>query len=529
MKTTVLVMLFTVCISSLVFAQSSYNSINLNCDKIEEINTSPPASLSEFLRGVKIAVYNDSENPSFSQAMEQYLKDLGFNQVYGLPIDEFIMEKSISNYGSLCDITRVDLEYKFDGGYLYGFELIFESFCSDFKDDFGKYTYPRFLMYSNKKFSAGNSFKTNFYNALISCYNKRKGEYNPYFKIKSPQKITCWNESSLKQYFSTKKNVTIEGVYEKTTGSPKFKVALKQINGTYYLIYLSGSSRSDIWSEGEIKAILEPSATGNLYKAYWIMPGKGIKEDFYISFENGIMNVFDNKKNKDVYLKMFPTASSNISPNSGNLPSNLISTGTGFAISSKGYIVTNYHVIEDASSIKIRGINNNFSSSYSATVIASDKNSDLAILKINDSKFTSLGTIPYTISTKTSDVGSSVYVLGYPLLSTMGQEVKVTNGIISSKSGYSGDISSYQISAPIQPGNSGGPLLDTKGNIVGIINAKHKLAENASYAIKSNYLLNLIESLDQPPALQSINSLNGKSFTEQLKVVKNYTYIIEIY
>ena len=111
----------------------------------------------------------------------------------------------------------------------------------------------------------------------------------------------------------------------------------------------------------------------------------------------------------------------------------------------------------------------------------------------------------------------------------MGQEVKVTNGIVSSKSGYSGDISSYQISAPIQPGNSGGPLLDSKGNIIGIINAKHKLAENASYAIKSNYLLNLIESLDQPPVLQSINSLNGKSFTEQLKVVKNFTYIIEIY
>jgi S1-C subfamily serine protease len=69
-------------------------------------------------------------------------------------------------------------------------------------------------------------------------------------------------------------------------------------------------------------------------------------------------------------------------------------------------------------------------------------------------------------------VGSNVFALGYPMaLSLMGEEVKFTDGKISSKTGFQGDITTYQISVPIQPGNSGGPLFDYDGNIVGITNA----------------------------------------------------------
>ena len=69
------------------------------------------------------------------------------------------------------------------------------------------------------------------------------------------------------------------------------------------------------------------------------------------------------------------------------------------------------------------------------------------------------------MNTTTSEVGEEVFVLGYPLTATMGDEIKLTTGVISSKSGFQGDISQYQISAPVQPGNSGGPLFDSKGNI----------------------------------------------------------------
>ena len=106
--------------------------------------------------------------------------------------------------------------------------------------------------------------------------------------------------------------------------------------------------------------------------------------------------------------------------------------------------------------------------------------------------------------------------------------MELTNGIISSKTGFQGDVTSYQLSAPVQPGNSGGPLFDDKGNIVGVINAKHLDTENVTYAVKSTYLLNLIEILPLPPKLQPINNLGGKTLSEQVKLVKNYTYIIEV-
>lgn len=203
------------------------------------------------------------------------------------------------------------------------------------------------------------------------------------------------------------------------------------------------------------------------------------------------------------------------------------SSGTGFALSTDGYILTNHHVVNNASNINIRGINGDFSKRYKAKLIVEDKNNDIAIIKIDDIGFISTGNIPYVISTKSSDVGTSIFCLGYPLRSTMGDEVKLTNGIISSKSGFQGDITTYQISAPVQPGNSGGPLFNNQGNLIGIINAKHTGAENVSYGVKSSYLNNLIELLASPPKLQKVNLLTGKSLTQQVELVKKFVYIIE--
>ena len=110
----------------------------------------------------------------------------------------------------------------------------------------------------------------------------------------------------------------------------------------------------------------------------------------------------------------------------------------------------------------------------------------------------------------------------------MGDEIKLTDGIISAKSGFKGDITLYQISAAAQPGNSGGPLFDKSGNIIGIVNAKHIEAENATYTVKSTYLLNLIESLPTTPSLQKVNRLNDKILPDQIKIIKNFVYLIEV-
>jgi S1-C subfamily serine protease len=108
----------------------------------------------------------------------------------------------------------------------------------------------------------------------------------------------------------------------------------------------------------------------------------------------------------------------------------------------------------------------------------------------------------------------------------MGMDIKLTNGIISSKTGYDGNIAQYQISAPVQPGNSGGPLFDKNGNIIGIVQAKHTQAENAGYAIKASYIRNLIELLPIEIKLPQTSQLKGKSIPMQVELASKYVCLI---
>ena len=198
-------------------------------------------------------------------------------------------------------------------------------------------------------------------------------------------------------------------------------------------------------------------------------------------------------------------------------------TGSGFALQ-EGYVVTNYHVVDGAKNITIQGTKDIFSESVDAQIVATDKDNDLALLKIKgNSPEISL---PYSIKTFTSDVGEDIWVLGYPLTSTMGDEIKLTTGVISSRSGYEGSVSMYQLSAPAQPGNSGGPVFDKEGNLIGIVCSKHREAENATYAIKTYCLRNLVESSINHDILPHTNTMSGKDLPEKVKDVKKYVYYI---
>lgn len=204
------------------------------------------------------------------------------------------------------------------------------------------------------------------------------------------------------------------------------------------------------------------------------------------------------------------------------------SSGTGFFLSNNGYIITNYHVIEDAenNNIKVTGISGDYNNSYTVKVAVSDKQNDITILKIEDNSFIPIKSIPYTFKFDTSSIGEDCFVLGYPLISSMGKDIKLTSGIISSKTGYDGNVSQYQISAPIQPGNSGGPLFDKNGNIIGIIQAKHSFAENAGYAIKASYIRNLIDLLPTSITLPQYNLLKGKTLPQQVELASKAVCII---
>ena len=206
-------------------------------------------------------------------------------------------------------------------------------------------------------------------------------------------------------------------------------------------------------------------------------------------------------------------------------------SATCFAISNKGYFVTNYHVIANAKTIMIRGINGNYNKSHRANIVNFDKNNDLAILKISPDSIKILGSIPFSINSKISNIGESVYVLGYPLRATMGDEIKLTNGIISSKTGFQGDVSCYQVSAPVQSGNSGAPIFNTKGELIGIISGKHLEAENVSYGIKSSYLLSLIDVLPEKIEFKKSQepTFQGYSLSKQAEIMKRFIYIVEVF
>lgn len=218
----------------------------------------------------------------------------------------------------------------------------------------------------------------------------------------------------------------------------------------------------------------------------------------------------------------------NISTNANEWKGN----GSGFFINEKGYIATNYHVVEEANAIQVEYFQKGVKNIFSAKVIVTDKQNDLAIIQVDDPKFKTLPTIPYVFSSTIKDVGSEVFALGYPMAQVMGDEIKFTDGKISSKTGIEGDITVYQISVPIQPGNSGGPLFDNKGNLVGItssgLNKEYFNSENVNYAIKTTYLKNLIDVMPENIRLPNNIDIYNKPLTEKIKLLSDFIPIIRV-
>ena len=171
------------------------------------------------------------------------------------------------------------------------------------------------------------------------------------------------------------------------------------------------------------------------------------------------------------------------------------SSGSGFAITSDGYIITNYHVIEGCNNVEIidKG------QTIPATVISFDISNDLALLK---SDFKPLHSFP--LSRKNPYTLMEIYVAGYPFGYDISTPVKITRGIISSLAGIGNNFSRVQIDAAIQPGNSGGPIINDKGNVVGVAVSKLDLEimmedygvvpEGTNFGIKSNVVINFLES-----------------------------------
>lgn len=335
---------------------------------------------------------------------------------------------------------------------------------------------------------------------------------------------TDWTYDKLVKHWEQNGISDIEGIYERVSAQIEYKLAVLKENNNYKIIYLAGA-RGSGWNEGDIKAELQKTAQFGIFKSGWYMLNKAYNKDVIITFENASMKtISETGSGQDIYLKMYPTYDENTT--SSTVASSWKSTGTGFFIDKKGYITTNYHVIKNANTIEV--VHNN--KSYSAKVIISDEQNDLAILKIVDSSFTPLSTLNYNFKSDLADVGTSVFALGFPLTQIMGEEIKYTDGKISSKSGFKGSITTYQISVPIQPGNSGGPLFDESGNLVGITSSgiNKTIADNANYAIKTKYLSMLVDEIDDHLELPKSNLNTSSTLQDKIKTLSNYVVYIKV-
>ena len=201
--------------------------------------------------------------------------------------------------------------------------------------------------------------------------------------------------------------------------------------------------------------------------------------------------------------------------------------GTGFAISTNGYILTNLHIINGADSLYVQ---NSKGESFKVKSIYTDPQNDIAILKISDKHFTNLSSIPYTIKRNMSNIGEIVYTLGYPK-----DDAVLGEGYVSSKNGFIGDTTQYQVAISVNPGNSGGPVLDNNGNLVGIISGKPDQTEGAAFAIKSKYILEAMRAIPQDSLGSNKLSANKRSLlsglkrTKQIEKIQDYVFMIKAY
>ena len=214
-------------------------------------------------------------------------------------------------------------------------------------------------------------------------------------------------------------------------------------------------------------------------------------------------------------------------PSLPNTERKMIGSGTGFIITRDGYILTCHHVIKDVNEIKIAVEGN----TYPAKLVRDDPNNDLALLKINGS----FSAIAFS-SNRSAKMGQEVFTVGYPNPSLQGVNAKITKGIVNSLTGFQDDLRLYQISVPVQPGNSGGALVDENGNVLGVIVAmldakttfkiSGSLPQNVNYAVKSIYARAMLDTL---PEISDKLIAPSKSKSDVVDRVKKSTVMVLSY
>lgn len=202
------------------------------------------------------------------------------------------------------------------------------------------------------------------------------------------------------------------------------------------------------------------------------------------------------------------------------------SGGTGFLIDGKGFIVTNAHVVKGSTSVIVQ---NNKGQEFRASIIHINPTSDLAILRIVDQDYKPYGQLPYSIRKTGADLGEPLFTLGFPR-----EEIVYNEGYMSAKTGFNGDTISFQIGVSANPGNSGGPVFNKNGEIIGIINTRQMQAEGVVFAITAKNIHQTLQEIADDTTIQKVklpvvSSLKGMDRTQQIKKIEDCIFMVKSY
>lgn len=305
----------------------------------------------------------------------------------------------------------------------------------------------------------------------------------------------------------------IEGIWASEDGSFSIGIypAPSQSGVDFVGTLVTGAQQSWIWRSGMVRLeVTKTAAPGRYTIHYWNDWLDGVGRT--IELRDGVMVITDvpgdgsESPSDQVMVKSYPVQSAGPRTSDPAQSEQRSVSGSGFLISETGLIVTNAHVVEGTSAITVHLAEG--TATFKARVLLNDMNNDLAVLQLVGFDFADVfaAPIPYALGdSNTTIVGQDVLALGFPLSTLLGSSVRVTNGIISARTGIQDAPNVFQISNPVQPGNSGGPLLNMYGDVVGIVvssldagfvlGAVGALPQNVNFAVKSSYLRNLIGML----------------------------------
>jgi serine protease Do len=197
-------------------------------------------------------------------------------------------------------------------------------------------------------------------------------------------------------------------------------------------------------------------------------------------------------------------------------------------IDSKGYLVTNAHVIKNNKKGIV--VKNSKGEEFRAVVVKTDAARDIAILKISDEDYKPAGNVPYGIRKSSTEIAEPIFTTGYP-----DNKFVYGEGYLSSITGFNGDTLSCQIAVAANPGNSGGPVFNKNGEVIGILSTREEQADGVVFAIQSKYIVQMVNELKKADTslthvkLPANSQVRGLDRVQQVKKIQDYIFMVNVY